>query len=40
MEYEMNEINFLISLAWAEGGIHTDIQNRRGRSNAKDREVL
>ena len=21
MEYQMNEINFLISLAWAEGGI-------------------
>ena len=21
MEYHMNEINFLISLAWAEGGI-------------------
>ena len=36
----MNEINFLISLAWAEGGIPTDIQNERGRFNAKDREVL
>ena len=26
IEYQMNEINFLISLAWAEGGINPSLE--------------